>query len=87
MAFFKPKPNLPVDEKARVEFHLQQIVDSIGLERFLLPVLDSDFLLNNSSLATNQETINFVGSHLNHDVSGIRIAVNLQEPEKCGGGG
>ena len=93
MAFFKPKPNLPDAEKAKVEFHLQQIAECIGFERFQLPVLRMNSLLGQSlsgiseSNQTPDQMIGFIGKHLSHDVSGIRLSVIPQPPEKCGGGG
>lgn len=87
MAFFKPKPNLPSDEKARIEFLLQRIADYIGFERFLLPVVSADELIRNPMLATNQQAIDFISNHLNHDASELRFEVIPKEAEKCGGGG
>lgn len=87
MAFFKPKPNLPSDEKARIEFLLQRIADYIGFERFLLPVVSADELIRNPMLATNQQAIDFISNHLKHDASELRFEVIPKEAEKCGGGG
>ena len=36
---FTAKPNVTVGEKSRIEFHLQQLAECIGFDRFLLPVL------------------------------------------------
>ncbi|MGB7344789.1 MAG: hypothetical protein WBD20_11270 [Pirellulaceae bacterium] len=82
--FFKPKPNLPDGEKARIEFHLQQIAASIGAERMTLPVLSRDTFLEKSSA---QEIIARVGQHLSYDVSAIQITPVLQQAGQCGGGG
>ena len=76
MAFFKPTPNLPDGEKARIEFYLQQIAECIGFDRFKLPVLSEDKLLNGDAAnPTEFQTVdqikNMVGKHLRHDVSDL----------------
>ncbi|MFK7769595.1 MAG: hypothetical protein AB8B55_20455 [Mariniblastus sp.] len=85
--FFKAKPNLPTDEKARIEFHLSQIADVIGFERMLLPVLDSGLLLRSPQTASIEQMIETVGNHLSHDVGGIQVEAIPTAPEKCGSGG
>ncbi len=86
--FFKPKPNLPDAEKARIEFHLQQIGECVGFDRFTLPVLGRKTLFGLYESKKNpQQMIEFVGNHLAHDVSGIRLNVVPQQLQHCGGGG
>ena len=86
--FFKPKPNLPDAEKARLEFHLQQIAESIGFDRFQLPVLSRKTLFGlHESKQTAEQMIRFVGNHLAHDVSGIRLELVPKPGGNCGGGG
>lgn len=85
--FFKPKPNLPAGEKARIEFHLQQIAQAIGMDRMKLPVISRRELLSWSESETPQEMITAVGSHLKHDVSGVGFALDPQQLQQCGGGG
>ncbi|MDG1875312.1 MAG: hypothetical protein P8J27_15465 [Mariniblastus sp.] len=85
MAFFKTKPNVPNNEKARIEFHLQQILECIGFERFTRPVLAHHLIVG--VFQTPAEIVNFAGQHLSHDVSGISVEVLPKELEKCGGGG
>jgi hypothetical protein len=89
MAFFKLTPNLPDDEKARIEFHLQQIAEGIGFDRFQLPVRDAESLMGSSQseYRTPDQIKGLVGDHLGHDVSGLSIQTVLLPPEKCGGGG
>ena len=90
MAFFKPTPNLPAGEKARIEFHLQQIAECIGFDRFKLPVLSEDSVLtadSQSILRSADEVMNLVGNQLGHDVTGITIQSEPLPPEKSGGGG
>ena len=88
MAFFKSTPNLPVDEKARIEFHLQQIAQCIGFDRLMLPVLSEEsVLLRNGVTQTADQVLSFVGEHLGHDVSEVSIQTVPLPPEKCGGGG
>ena len=86
MVFFKPKPAIGDHEKARIEFHLQEIAESIGFERFRLPVLRRDQLLDLQGKTTDQ-IVSFVGQHLSHSVARLQVQVAIQPPEKCGGGG
>lgn len=88
MVFFKPKPNLPDSEKARIEFYFQQIAESIGFERFQLPVLRRhEFLDRFDSKQTPAQIIRFVGEHLKHDVAEIQVRVVPQSVANCSGGG
>ncbi|QEG25019.1 hypothetical protein [Mariniblastus fucicola] len=86
MVFFKPKPNLGDHEKARLEFHLQEIAESIGFERMRLPVLRSDQLRDLQG-KTPEEIVAFAGKHLSHSVGGLQVRVAIEPQEKCGGGG
>lgn len=86
MFFFKPKPAIGDHEKARVEFHLQEIAESIGFDRFRLPVLRRDQLLDLQG-KTPDQIVGFVGQHLSHSVAGLQVQVAIQPQEKCGGGG
>ena len=92
MAFFKPTPNLPNGEKARIEFYLQQIAECIGFERFRLPVLSRDELLtgagaNPTEFQTVDRLKTMVGKHLRHDVSELKLQTFPMQPQKVGGGG
>ena len=80
--FFSAKPNLPDSEKARIEFHLQQLADCIGMERFQRPVVSTDSLLHQFSNSA-QDLIGFVGQHLSHDVSELKIEFVPEQVEKC----
>ena len=86
MAFFKSTPNLPDDEKARIEFHLQQIAECVGFDRLTLPVLSENSLLSENPRTADQLKC-LVGEHLGHDVSDVRIQTFPMQPEKIGGGG
>lgn len=85
MAFLGTKPNLSGNEKARIEFHLQQILNCVGLQPFQLPVIDPQTLLKPDS--TIQSLTQRFADHLCHDVSGLHVEVVPQQLEKCGGGG
>lgn len=88
MALFKPKSNLPDDEKARIEFHLQQIAECIGFDRFHLPVLRAQPLLEVSKSGGDVRQLTaHIGKHLNHEISGLRVNVFPQLVNKTGGGG
>lgn len=86
MAFFKPKPNIGDHEKARIEFHLQEIAESIGFERFRLPVLRNDQLMDLQG-KTPKQIVSFVGEHLSHNTSKMEVQVAIEPQEACGGGG
>lgn len=86
MVFFKPKPAIGDHEKARIEFHLQEIAESIGFDRFRLPVLRRDQLLDLQG-KTPDQIVAFVGQHLSHSVAGLQVQVAIEPQEKCGGGG
>lgn len=88
MNFFKSKPSLPDGEKAKTEFHFQQLVDCLGNDRFQLPVQTLDSLLELIRADNGVERmVSAVGDHLSHDVSGLSVQATPQELEKCGGGG
>ena len=85
MAFIGTKPNLSGNEKARIEFHLQQILNCVGLQPFQLPVIDPQTLLKPDS--TLQSLTQSFADHLSHDVAGLQLEMVPQQLEKCGGGG
>ena len=86
--FFKPKPNLPDAEKARIDFYFQQIAQCIGFERFRLPVLSRNTLLELfESEQTPTQMIRFIGKHLGHDTTGLQFTVVPQQAASCSGGG
>ncbi|MCH2181086.1 MAG: hypothetical protein MK108_03690 [Mariniblastus sp.] len=85
MAFFGTKPNLTGNEKARIEFHLQQILDCVGLEPLQIPFIDPQPLLTSGSdLSACTQAF---ADHLSHDIGQLRIEVVPEQLEKCGGGG
>ena len=88
MPFFKSAPNVSAEEKPRIEFHLQQLAQCLGTDRFTLPVLSKEEVLGSSgAIRSADEILNVVGKHLAHDVSEITIQTVPLAPEKCGGGG
>lgn len=86
MVFFKSKPAIDQHDKARIEFHLQEIGESIGFERYRLPVLRRHQLLDFQG-KTPEQIVAAVGSHLSHNVAGLQVQVAIEPTEKCGGGG
>ena len=88
MAFFKSKPNVSDAEKARIEFHLQQIAECVGFERLTLPVVDSATLVDLAhSSRSPKPIVDFVGNHLSHDIGELEVVIDPKELKKCGGGG
>lgn len=86
--FFKPKPNLPDSVRARIDFHFQQIAECIGFDRFRLPVLDAQQLVEQSQSGQSPlQLIQFVGEHLKHDTSGLQFGIVPGQVANCGGGG
>ena len=86
--FFKSKPNLPDSDRVRIEFHLQQISECIGADRFQLPILGKSTLLGlPESGQSPEQIVHFAGKHLSHDVNELRVQVVPQVLEKAGGGG
>jgi len=83
MLFFKSSANLPDGEKARLEFHLQQIAECVGPERLKLPVKSISALRFDDA----EQALNSIGKHLKHDVSGVTIQTELKQQQQCGGGG
>lgn len=86
IVFFKSKPAISDHEKARVEFHLQEIAESIGFDRLHLPVVRRHDLMNLHG-KTAEEIVAFAGQHLSHDTAGLQVQVAIEVQEKCGGGG
>lgn len=91
MQLFKSKPSLADGEKSRIEFHLQQIAESITAERLKLEVLSEEEVLagatEGSALGDVDTLSQRIGRHLSHDVANISILQQPQELEKCGSGG
>lgn len=88
MNFFKTSANLPDGEKAKVEFHFQQLAECIGWDRLRLPVQSLNSMLDvvRSDDGINQ-LVAFAGNHLSHDTSQLNVKIAPQQLEKCGGGG
>ena len=88
MPLFKVKPNLADGEKAKVEFHFQQLAETIGYDRLKLGFQTVEQLtgLSESGMSPEQILI-YVGEHLSHDVSDLHIEIEPQKVEQCGGGG
>ena len=86
MVFFKSKPAIGDHEKARIEFHLQEIGEAIGFQRFQLPVWSRQQLLDLDG-KTPSQIVDALGSHLSHSTTGLQVEVEIAPAEKCGGGG
>ena len=86
--FFAAKPNVTVGEKSRIEFYLQQLAETIGFERFRLPVLSRNTLLGLiQSEQNNEQIVAFLGEHLSHAIDAIRVQIDPQQAANCGSGG
>lgn len=88
MPFFQTKPNLLDGEKARIEFHLQQLADHLGIEKLKLPVVDENTILNDDCSVRSPDQIKqFVGHHLGVNVSDVKVQVQPPLPVKQASGG
>jgi hypothetical protein len=86
--FFKSSPNLPDHEKARVEYHLQQLTECVGHELMLKPIVIPDETFGRHANETNLSLIlKAIGDHLGHDIDAIQVLVQPKALEVCGGGG
>lgn len=88
MALFSSGPTLAADEKARVEYHVQQIIDCIGGDRSQLPILSTATLLGmTQNFRSPKEIMQLLGEHLHHPTGDIRVQVIPELLKKVGGGG
>ena len=88
MGFFKPKPSLPDHEKARVEYHLQQLAECIGFDLMRADMLIPEQAFASAPSDLNAETIlKALGEHLHYDVQPVTVLNQPKPVEKCGGGG
>jgi hypothetical protein len=88
MLFFRSKPNLGDNEKAKVEFFFFKIAQAIGADRITTNVVSPkslmDFVGQPDAIG---KLVDFVGRHLNHDVGDLQVQVSPKLQQKCGGGG
>ncbi len=88
MLFLKSTPNLPDHEKARVEFHSQQLAECLGGELMRRPVLVPDAVFGSQADGTDlDDVLKKIGDHLGIDVAPISVQTALKSLEVCGGGG
>ena len=88
MPFFKSKPNLDDNKKAKVEFYFFQIAKALGWERCTTPIIPAAKLLG---LAQQSDPVtalvSFVGEHLQHDVANLGVQVTPRLLTTVSGGG
>ena len=92
MALFRPTPNLDDNERARLEFRMQRIADSIGVARMKLPVVAVqevfDSIDTSRDDATNGRAVmDFVSNHLDHELASVAMEVSIEQAAKCSSGG
>jgi len=88
MALFSSGPTLAADEKARVEYHIQQIIDCIGRDRTQLPILSTETLLGMNDHARSPHGImELLGQHLLYPTGDVKVQVIPELLKKVGGGG
>ncbi|MDB2686521.1 hypothetical protein N9Y42_04865 [Mariniblastus sp.] len=88
MLFFKSKPNVDDNKKAKVEFYFFQIAKALGWERCVSPIIPPAKLLG---LAQQSDPVtalvSFVAEHLQHDVTDLDVRVTPRLLTTVGGGG
>jgi len=86
MPFFKSKPTIATNEKSRIEFELQQLLDCVGAQRFQLPVVR--LAQWNTLLAGDLgDVVRFVGERISHETGALNVVVRPENLATCGGGG
>ena len=88
MLFFKSKPNLDDNRKAKVEFYFLQIAKALGWERCLAPTIPAAKLLGLAKQSDPvRALVSFVSEHLQHDVTDLDVRVTPRLLTTVGGGG
>ena len=88
MLFFRSKPNIGDNEKAKVEFFFFKIAQAIGAERLEANIVDTKTMLDFANQTEPiRKLLDFVGRALHHDVGNLRVQVSPKLLQKCGGGG
>ena len=88
MLFFKSKPNLDDNKKAKVEFYFFQIAKSLGWERCVAPIIPAAKLLELAQQSDPVKSlVSFVGEHLQHDVADLDVQVTPRLLATVSGGG
>ena len=92
MMFFKSAPNLPDGGRARIEYYLQRIAESIGFQRCKLPFLGAARLLHPQPDATAEyrdtgQLKALVGRHLGFDFTDVQVQTFPMQTQQVGGGG
>jgi len=88
MLFFKSKPNVDDNKKAKVEFYFFQIAKTLGWERCSKPMVPAAKLLELAQRADPVASIvRFVGEYLQYDVVDLDVRVTPRLLTTVGGGG
>lgn len=87
MLFFKSRPPVTDNDKARIEFSLTQIALAVGAERTSSPFLTIQEFEGWPRDEGVRGLLNRIGSHLQWDVTEVSISLQPQIIEKCGSGG
>lgn len=88
MPLFRISAGLPDHEKARIEYHLQQLSECLGFRRFQIPILIPENSFGHDAHQISvQKALEIVGQHLSYDVKGIEVRTLPQPLPISGGGG
>ena len=88
MPFFKSKPNLDDNKKAKVEFYFFQIGRALGWERCTAPIVPATTLLDLGQRSDPLTAlISFLSEHLRHDTTDLDVRVTPRLLATVSGGG
>lgn len=86
--FFKAKPNVGDNDKAKIEFFFHWASRCLGTARITKPMVSLEKLISlGLSNGPTTEILSFVGDHLSHNVDDLKVDLAPKLVQKCGGGG
>lgn len=88
MPFFKSKPNLDDNKKAKVEFYFLQIGKALGWQRCVAPIVPTTKLLDLGQHSDPLTAlVSFLSEHLQHDATDLDVQVTPRLLATVSGGG
>ena len=88
MLFFKSKPNLDDNRKAKIEFYFFQVAKVVGWERCVAPIVPAAKLLELGQRTDPvKDLVSFFSEHLQHDVMELDVRVTPRLLATVSGGG
>ena len=88
MPFFKSKPNLDENKKAKVEFYFFQISKALGWQRCIAPIVPTAKLLDLGQHSDPLTAlVSSLSEHLQHDATDLDVQVTPRLLATVSGGG